>query len=120
MKIDEIKKEMIDLKDGKATYQTVSTFADLITVYKYLCEDEDPESMDMSEDTGVLPTYAVYKTEKRKYQLGEVTKERVLKSFDVFIREIKDFIGDLYRYSDMPEEREKINKMVNEIGVGNL
>ena len=68
----------------------------------------------------VLPAYQDFKELKRKYQLGEIEKAKVLKSFDVLLLQIRELIQILYRNSDMPEERERLSNIISEMSVGNI
>ena len=57
----------------------------------------------------------MYKVVKRKYQLGEMTKEAVVSAIKNVCTEIHEFIHVLYVNTDMQEERTEITKLLREL-----
>ena len=72
------------------------------------------------ETRDILPAYFAYVEAKRKYQLKEATEEKVLNSLTILSDEIKDLIKLIYRNTDSAEERKILNKLIDEINVGNI
>lgn len=61
------------------------------------------------ETNDILPAYSLYIENKKKYQLKEITKEKMLDSFENLSNEIIDLINLIYRNTDTPEERKILN-----------
>lgn len=72
------------------------------------------------ETRDILPAYFRYIEIKRKYQLKEVTQEKVFDSLKSLTDEIKDLLKLIYRNTDTPEERKILNTLISEINVGNI
>ena len=85
--------------------------------YSYASE---PKNSNPQETKIILPSYDLFVKSKADFQRGDASKEKVLRHLDTLSREIKELIKMLYRNTDTPEEREKINKLINEINVGNI
>lgn len=129
MDIKEIEKEIEKLENEKESYKTVSALADMYIVRKYLNKKNTAETYSEQNTendaetefmTDVLPAYKRYKEVKRKYQLGNTTKEKVLLCMDKLTKEIKELIQIMYTNSDMPEERNKISEFIEDLNVGNI
>ena len=56
----------------------------------------------------IAPQYKTYCDVKRNYQLGNGSKEAVIKSMRGVCKEISDFINILYSSTDTPEERREL------------
>lgn len=72
------------------------------------------------ETNDVLPAYFFYLETKRKYQMKDTTKEKMLDSFKTLSDELKDLFRLIYRNTDTSEEREILNTLISEINVGNI
>lgn len=112
-------------------YQSCEKLANLYIIYDHLYGKQiktvDPlprpeikVSQNSEADNKVLPTYFYYVQAKKSFQEGNVPKEKVIRTLDALSIEIKDFVKMLYRNTDIPEEREKISKLINDINIGNL
>lgn len=114
-------------------YQCCEKLANLYIIYDHLYGNQESTQlqpntktietesiMDSSTNGDILPAYFSYIEVKKAYQYGDIPKEKVLRALDSLSREIKDFVKILYRNTDMPEEREKLNLLISEINVGNL
>ena len=67
------------------------------------------------ELSDILPQYTMYCNIKRRYQLKEIGKERVLYAMDNLCTDISEFIHRLYSSTDMPEEREYLINMLDTV-----
>ena len=67
------------------------------------------------ELSDILPQYTMYCNIKRKYQMNEIDKERVLYAMDNLCADISEFLHRLYSSTDMPEERETLIKMLDKV-----
>lgn len=73
----------------------------------------------VKETKDVLPAYFFYVESKRKYQLKEITKEKMLDSFKVLNEELLDLINLIYRNTDTTEERELLKQFPQKINIDN-
>lgn len=113
----------MDLNDINATikyYEKQGTnlencriLADLYTCKTYM---ENNYSNDDKELNDILPMYHEYCNVKREYQLGNVNKEKVIDSMHKVCQELNEFILVLYSCSDMQDERDLLDKMLNKLG----
>lgn len=137
--LEELTADIAELESKPASYPNCERLAVLYTIHDRLqraaeqsqtatfsCVAE-PETVNDSAQTSepggkstALPAYTVYVENKRKYQQGDISKEKVLKNLETLSEEIKGFINRLYRNTDMPEERNILSKTIAEINVGNL
>lgn len=72
------------------------------------------------EADDVLPAYKKYKEIKRQFQLGDATKEKMLSAFDNLARELRELIQIIYRNTNTPEERERLQTLLDNMSVGNI
>ena len=130
--------EIEEYESKQPTYAVCEKLATLYIIYDHLYGikktqtdfsdtnysfDSDPRQTDDEEQPDkkiILPAYESYVDAKTAYQYGEISIERVLKTFEMLSQEIKDFIKMLYRNTDTPEERQILNTLINEINVGNI
>ena len=92
----------------------------MLQQYSYASGSEENYAPEVKKIKIILPSYESYISAKTEFQRGDVSKEKVLRKLDTLSREVKEFIKMLYRNTDMPEEREKINALMNDINVGNI
>ena len=71
------------------------------------------------ETRDILPAYFDYVEAKRKYQLKEATKEKVIDSLKTLSEELKDLIRVIYRNTDTPEERNLLSQALQQININN-
>ena len=64
------------------------------------------------ETKDILPAYFSYVESKRKYQLKEITHEKVIDSLKNLTNELNNLINLIYRNTDSPEEREVLNEFI--------
>ena len=134
----ELLREIEEYESKQPTYQVCEKLATLYIIHDHLYHAEKTRSdifkTNHSFDSGpkqteveekperkiILPAYESYIDAKTAYQYGEISIERVLKTFKTLSEEIKDFIKMLYRNTDTPEERQILNTLIGEINVGNI
>ena len=129
----ELLKEIEDYESRQPTYQVCEKLANLYIIYDHLYGNKNEpqhnippnysfysEEPNQEEKESVLPAYDMYVESKIAFQYGDIPKEKVLYFLNALSQEIKDFFAMLYRNTDMPEEREIINSLINNINVGNI
>lgn len=117
---------IVELEAGTASYANCEKLAMLYIVKDHLCKEnktaeqrtENAENKPRSQTAILLPSYLLYIETKKQYQQGNISKEKVLKTLDYLLNEIKELIKKLYSNTDVPEERERITRLINEINVG--
>ena len=127
--LETIDKTILEHESKDTTYANCEKLAWLYIVRDHLREYEphsNSQLMDInSKETtstkeNILPAYDSYIKNKKEFQLKNISKEKLIYSLDILSNEIKEFIKKLYRNSETPEEREKINNLINEINAGNI
>lgn len=113
----EIENTIQQLENGETTFDACMKLASLYTVRDRLYQSTESDSTE-EELQDILPQYKVYKDIKMKYQLQEVTQDKVLSSLDLLCTEIKEFLHMLYNSTDLAEERAKLDDLYNNIRVG--
>lgn len=133
----ELLHEIEELENKQATYQLCEKLSTLYIIYDHLYgkSKEEPKMLqeysyapgpeqiqtpEVKETKIILPSYQSYIDAKTDFQRGDISKEKVLRKLDTLSQELKEFVKMLYRNTDMPEEREKINALINDINVGNI
>lgn len=114
-----------NLHEMKAREPTSQNMRDVALLEIWLSMNSVPNQVEhlaeaVTQDKPILPAFEKYVEVKRKYQTNDTTKDKVLETLSAVLREIKEFLKMLYRNTDMPEEREKINALINDINVGNI
>lgn len=102
-------------KDNDTSLSNIRNLSALYIVKDHLPDTEKPNDKIISELNDILPSYIQYIKIKRKYQLGEITKDRVTSYLYSVCKEIKEFIQTLYSGTDMQEERDIINQMIRDM-----
>ena len=127
--VEMLEKAILEHENKDTTYENCEILAWLYIVRQHLREQKEETNLQTKESSiqkhsveksNILPAYFLYIDSKKSFQQGIVSKESVLKHFDILSNQIKDFIKMLYKGSDMPEEREKINRLISEMNVGNI
>lgn len=119
LEIDEINNTIAELENGSTTFDSCIKLAALYTVREYYVSRQDTPSENSAcaevkkELSDILPHYESYCDTKRKYQLGQVGKEHVIRSIQTVCKEISEFINSLYNHTDMEEEREILFSTLN-------
>lgn len=67
------------------------------------------------EYADILPTYQLYCTLKRKYELNEITKEAVIVAMRSLCVEIGEFLQIIYSNTNMEEERKELKSMLTNL-----
>lgn len=100
MDIQEIRNTISQLESGETTFDACIKLASLYTVINHINVDDVQNELD-----DILPAYKTFVEVKRKYQLGEVTQDKVLIQFKTVFMEITELIDTMYSSTDSPEER---------------
>ncbi len=102
-----------DIEQSASTHQQCQKLADLYIIYDHLYGlKEAAHSYQAPKSQGeILPAYFGYVDAKQAYQVGDVPKEKVLRSLDSLIYELKELIREIYRSTEMPEERERLKNL---------
>ena len=108
---EEIANTIEELENGETNFSNCQKLAMLYIVQEHL----NPKSEVEKELNDVLPRYNMYRIIKRQYQMGEVTKDAVVRSIQDVTREIHEFIHTLYSNTDMEEEREALMDMLTDL-----
>lgn len=110
-------KNLNEMKAREPTAQNMRDVA-LLELWTNLKTKNNETVMNVSdaeikkETHDILPAYFRYVNVKRKYQLKEVTQEKVIDTLKVLIDELNDLINLLYRNTDTNEERTLLNQML--------
>lgn len=123
LNLSEIERSIKELESGSTTYGNCSKLASLYIVRDHLKSNYQPQTSYennvknevVKEYSDILPEYTEYCKIKRDYQLQKITKDKVISEINDVCNEIKEFITCLYINSDMPEERNQILTMINEL-----
>ena len=117
LELDEINNTITELENGPTTFDSCIKLASLYIVLEHFTgkQDDPPDACTMvkKELSDILPHYEAYCDIKRKYQLGQIGKEQVIRSIQVVCKEISEFITTLYNHTDMPEERDILFSSLN-------
>lgn len=118
---------ILELEESANNYQGCQKLATLYTVYDHLYakkkEKQDTgysyaaPNVNRDAESEILPAYFSYVQAKRLYQTGDAPKEKVLKTLDSLAYEISELIRELYRSTDMPEERQKLSDLIERIKI---
>ena len=110
LNITEINNTITELENGDTTFANCQRLASL-----YVVRDKFPVNTVEHELSDILPQYKNYCAVKRKYQLNELTVDAVINSIGGVCKEIQEFIETLYGSTDTPEERERIQQMIQNL-----
>lgn len=81
----------------------------------YIVRDHNP--MYSQNNNTILPTYNDYCTDKRKYQLGQLSQQNVLDDLKFVCSEILILIQNLYSSTSCNQEREIIKHIIQELQI---
>ena len=110
----EIKNTVRELEQGDTTFDACIKLASLYTVLDKLDTPTEPDGIENELDD-ILPAYKIFRDVKRRYQLQEVTQDKVINQIVIVCNEIEEFINTLYSGTDMPEERHIIVGMLQKL-----
>lgn len=110
MDIKEINELIQELENSDTTYTNAMDLASLYTVRDNI--NEVAEELD-----DILPSYNIYCTLKRKYQMHEISLPPVTQQLNRVCEEIIELILTMYSNTDTPEEREILKNMINKINL---
>ena len=110
--LNEIEDTIKDLENKPTTLDNCKILADMLIIeHFYKAHKNDVET----ELNDILPQYRRYREIKRKYQLQEVTESAVINAMNKVCKEICEFINTLYSCTDMPEEREQLQNLIQNL-----
>ena len=110
MDIDNINIAIQELEQSETTYKNIQELA-----FLYIVRDNYTKDNVEKEINDIIPAYRQYCKDKREYQLGRLTESYVLYSLDNVCKEIYEFIDMIYTYVNIPEERNKLHKLITEL-----
>ena len=119
LNLQEIEDTIHQLENSDTTFNTCEKLASLYIVKEHLQNADtgmvNAENNVVSELHDILPQYNYFCEVKRKYQMQEVPKEKVITSMRKLCIEVEEFLHTLYSHTDMEEERQLLQEMVNRI-----
>ena len=112
LNMTEVNNTIAELENADTTFTNCQKLASL-----YIVRDKfnTPKNSVEHELSDILPQYKSYCDIKRKYQLNELTATAVINSMQGVCKEISEFIEMLYGSTDMPEERQMILTMLDNL-----
>lgn len=113
LNLEEINATIEELEQGTTNFDVCEKLAWLYTIKQY--HENYPSNSVADELKDILPEYKKYIKIKKKYQKKELTESAVILSMQNVCTEIKQFIRILYSSTDMPEEREQIKSMLENL-----
>ena len=114
--MEEINNTIENLENSSTTFDNCMKLASLYIVRtEHQKAITDVGKQVESELNDILPQYRLYCQVKRKYQLHELPDTSVQLAMKDVCREIQEFIHTLYSSTDMPEERELIKNLINNL-----
>lgn len=120
MNIDEVNRCIAQLEQDETTFSNCQKLASLLIVREFCNPDLksgksrkfDQVELELCD---ILPHYEKYCSIKAEYQQHNIGKEPVIESLEFVCREIAEFLKVLYSHTDMPEERDVLKNLVNNI-----
>lgn len=112
--IEELDKTICELENSSTNFSNCQKLSVLYIVREHFNSVKLNDNV-LKEYNDFLPAYNQYKQVKRQYQLGEITKDKVLEELNYVCNEISEFIHSLYINSDMPEERKILYNMITKM-----
>ena len=105
-----------ELENSETNFTNCNNLASLYIIREYLNKYSNQTEQTVEKElSDILPHYDIYCDKKRDYQLGNISKDIVLKSLQSVCQEISEFLHILYTSTDMPEEREMIKHTLSNI-----
>lgn len=121
LSIDEINNTIEELESGTTTFSTCEKLANLYIVRDHYMQaiekavEDDSSQQVIKEYSDILPSYSTYVMAKKRYDLGEIKEDSVLKAMHYITKEIIEFIEVLYSSTTMPEERSCLFNMIGDL-----
>lgn len=115
MDINKINAKIKELEDSEESLSNIRNLSCLYIVRTNMSTDNITSDNVTEELKDVLPSYIQYVNMKRKYQKGDISKEKVISYLLQVCDEIEEFIHALYSGTDTPEERDVIGQLIMKI-----
>ena len=121
--LQDINETIHDLEQQPTNFTVCEKLAILYTVRNNIIKSESEPKVEhtleinpvVSEYMDILPSYERYCEDKRKFQLGELTQDKIINDMKDVCKEIQEFITTLYSNTDTIDERELISNMINNL-----
>jgi hypothetical protein len=112
------------------TYSNLEKLATLYVLYDHLYGSNESTNKDTTPsiqhsysisrknaESGVevLPTFFDYVEAKNAYKIGDVPKDKVLRTFNALVFEIKEMFNLIYSNTDTEEEREILYALIEDL-----
>lgn len=110
--IDAITETIAELENAETTFSTCEKLAALYTVLEHFSTPADVVQKELGD---IMPQYQMYKQVKRRYKMGEVTEQAIVMAMHDTCKEISEFIQTLYSSTDIPQERDEIRQLIQEL-----
>lgn len=116
MDLQDINSSISYLEKGDTTFENCQKLASLYIIREHYLKGQNSDGNGVvSEYKDILPQYCNYLKLKKKYQTGELDKKVVQLAIQKVCKEINEFILTLYQCTDMPEERDCILQMIENL-----
>ena len=120
MNIQDVKETIITLENSENSLSNARNLAALYIIEEHMqsrlqTKSERSNDKIVKEFQDILPSYFVYKETKRKYQMGENVKDKVIVDLRSLCQEIYEFVSTLYSSTDSQEERDEISTLAKKI-----
>jgi len=120
MNIQDVKETIITLENSENSLSNARNLAALYIIEEHMqsrlqTKSERSNDKIVKEFQDILPSYFIYKETKRKYQMGENVKDKVIVDLRSLCQEIYEFVSTLYSSTDSQEERNEISTLAKKI-----
>ena len=116
MNINLIEENLQMLSNSDTTFDNVQELAMLSIAHDYLKNRSERTTDSVrAELNDIVPSYDRYKEIKRKYQMGESSKESVIDSLQRVCKETYEFLLILYSNTDFQDERSCIQNLLENV-----
>lgn len=118
--MQEVSNTIQELEQGPTTFENCRKLAVLYIVQQHYKKANSADCSGLQDEIvteykDILPSYTKYCEAKKKFQLLEVPKEKVLHDLEGLCKEIQEFLYLLYTNTDSPEERELIASTIGSL-----
>lgn len=114
MELKQINDLIDELEQSESSLSNIRNLSALYNVKTHLIGTKEYDSVER-ELKDILPSYRQYIDSKRRYQLKEITIERVYINMKKLCQEIKEFLQTLYSGTDSQEERDILNQLFKDM-----
>ena len=111
MNIEIIQENIDELENADTTFEAVQELAYLYIIRNNLSEP----GIVKKELADIVPAYQKYVAAKRRFQLGEIDDEPMIKTMQLLCMEIKEFVLALYSGTGTRKERIYIEETVSSL-----